>query len=41
MAKNTKVFSRKFITGLLIYVVLFLVVAAVGLGAWRLNDSGC
>ena len=40
MAKNTKIFSRKFIIGLLIYVVLFLVVAAVGLGVfWKFIAS--
>lgn len=40
MAKNTKIFSRKFVTGLLVYVVLFVLIAAVGLGFfWKFIAS--
>ena len=40
MAKKVKIFSRKFVTGLLVYVVLFLIVLAVGLGIfWKFIAS--
>lgn len=40
MAKKAKIFSRKFVGGLVIYAVVFLVVAGIGLGVfWKFIDA--
>ena len=40
MAKKAKVFSGKFLAGILIYAVVFLVVAGIGLGVfWKFIEA--